>query len=189
MGWGDSGEGAGKGREREGQRQRERQAAPAAERQGNVRQVAIGRGRGIWARETCERWREFREMETRDGEGGGRQKKTRWVGVGRRDRDSRRDECGKSDRQRQRNRRKEGKTEQKQAENRRKKHTERKEAEAPHPPNTHVRDGSRDDGRRPREDKEGRKDPEERPGGAGGEGARAQGALERKGRRGGREER
>lgn len=42
----------------------------------------------------------------------------------------------KSDRQRQRNRRKEGKTEQKQAEKREKKHTERKEAEAPHPSNT-----------------------------------------------------
>ena len=86
-------------------------------------------------------------------------------------------------------RRKEGKTEQKQAEKRRKKHTERKEAEAPHPPNTHMRDGSRDDGRRPREDKEAQGDPEERPGGAGGEGAGAQGALEKKGRRGGREER
>ena len=58
-----------------------------------------------------------------------------------------------------------------------------------HPPNTHMRDGSRDDGRRPREDKEAQGDPEERPGGAGGEGAGAQGALEKKGRRGGREER
>ena len=109
-------------------------------------------------------------METRDGEGGGRQNKTRWVGAGRRDRDSRRDESGKSERQKQRNRRKEGKTEQKQAERRRKKHTERKEAEAPHPPKTHMRDGSRDDGRRPREDEEACRDPEKRPGGGRGRG-------------------
>ena len=87
------------------------------------------------------------------------------MGAGRRDGDSRRDECGKSERQKQRNRRKEGKTEQKQAKRRRKKHTERKEAEVPHPPNTHMRDGSRDDGRRPREDEEACRDPEEKPGG------------------------
>lgn len=175
MGWGgvggDSGKGAGKGREREGQRGRdrgrERAGCPGSREAGNVREVAIGRGRGIWARETCE-VEEFREMETRDREGG-RQTRKRQDGLGWGAGTGIHGEMSVgrvTDRGREETEGRREKTEQKQAEEKGEKSTQRKEAEAPHPSNTHVRDGSRDreETQRGQEDA---KTPEERPGGAG----------------------